>query len=445
MPQYRSTVQLAQSPETIFAWLERPGALTRMTPPWERARVVAQTGTIHDGDRVSIKLARPPVTLTMVHEQFEAGRRFVDRMESGPFRAWQHAHEVSATGVLSDVIDYELPFAFAAKRIVEGRLRRMFAYRDVVVQNDLAAHARFPTPLRVAVTGASGTIGRQWCAFLTTGGHRVVRLVRREARGPDEVAWDPERETIDAAGLEGLDAVVHLAGENVGGRWTAARKHKILDSRTRSTALLSRALAGLRARPQVLLSASGTGYYGAAASTPCDETAPPGDDFLAEVARAWEAATQPAEAAGIRVVHARIGAVLTPEGGALEKMLPAYELGVGGRIGAGHQPFAWIGIDDLLYAMHRMLCDASLAGAVNVVSPARVDNATFARTLAHVLQRPGVMRIPGVVIKALFGELGEVVLLGGQAAVPARLERAGFQYALPALEATLRHVLGRAN
>ncbi len=451
MFRYRSRVEVDNPAGHVFAWLERPGALTRMTPPWERARVIAQQGTVHDGDRVSIKLARPPVTLTMVHEQYERGRRFVDRMESGPFRSWQHAHEVIARGAgatLTDQIDYALPLAplsNIARPIVEGRLRRMFAYRDVVLANDLAAHARFPGALRVAVTGASGTIGRQLCAFLSTGGHEVMRLVRREARGADEISWDPDGGTIDRAKLEGLDAVVHLAGENVGGRWTAERKLKIIGSRVRSTALLAGALAGLREPPRVLVSASGTGYYGAAASAPCDESAPRGDDFLAEVAVAWEAAGRAAEDAGIRVAYARIGAVLTPDGGALEKMVPAYLAFGGGPIGSGHQPFAWIGIDDALYALHHMMCDASLAGPVNVVSPELIDNAELARTIGKVVHRPAVVRLPAPVIEMLFGELGKVVLLGGQRAVPARLERAGFRFAQPALEATLRHVLGRAN
>jgi uncharacterized protein (TIGR01777 family) len=452
MTAYHSNLELARSAADVFGWLERPGALVRLTPPWERTTIVEQTGTVHNGDRVVVKLRRPPVKLAMVHEGFEPGRRFVDRQERGPFRSWRHQHEVVAISTdrceLRDQIDFELPLHAVSRlvmaRSIRKRLDRMFSYRRVVLANDLQWLAT--TPLRIAVTGASGLIGRQLCALLTTCGHTVLRMVRRPATGPSELAWDPQRGTIDAAALEGIDAVVHLAGENVGeGKWTPARKEQIVASRVKTTELLATTLANLRHKPAVLVSASAVGYYGAAAVEPCDESASHGDDFLAHVVQVWEAAARSVEAAGIRVVFPRIGVVLTPAGGALQKLVVPFSLGVGGPIGPGTQGFPWVAMDDVLYAIQRMIVDDRLTGPINVVGPEVVDNRTFARTLARVVRRPCVFRVPSWLVPIGFGELGEVVLLGGQRVVPARLRELGYSFAHPTLESLLRHELGRAG
>jgi uncharacterized protein len=450
VPEYASQIELAHSASFVFAWLERPGALTRMTPPWEGAKIISQSGTVHDGDRVTLKLRFPPATLAMVHEGYVSGVRFTDRMEKGPFKRWAHTHEVEPLGtercLLHDRIDYDVFARPIGKRIVEGRLARMFTYRNVVLANDLAEHARYASlpRLRIAISGASGTIGHPLCAFLTTGGHTVLRLVRREAKSDDEVSWDPEAGTIDDARLASCDAIVHLAGENVGGgRWNDARKKRILDSRVQGTDLLARAVARLGIK--TLISASGVGYYGADVEMPVDETGAHGHDFLAEVVQAWEGAAEPARQAGARVVHPRIGVVLTPEGGALAELSTPFSLGVGGSIGGGKQGFSWVSSDDVLYAIHHMLFDETLVGPVNVCAPEAVSQKVFAKTLGHVLGRPSVLPLPGFAVKTMFGELGKVVLLGGQFVVPARLVQSGFAFSQPALEAHLRHVLGRTN
>jgi uncharacterized protein (TIGR01777 family) len=320
-------------------------------------------------------------------------------------------------------------------------------YRRVTLANDLARHRTFAARprLRVAVSGASGLIGTALGAFLSTGGHEVLKLVRRAPAAANEIAWDPANDRVDAERLEGLDALVHLAGENIGaGRWTERRKRALADSRVLSTALLARTLASLGHKPRVWLSASGVAYYGAAPSGPCPESAPSGDDFLSELARAWEAATRPAEEAGIRVVIPRLAAALTPAGGALAKLLTPFRLGVGGPVGRGTQPFSWIALDDVLYAMYHLLYDDALRGPVNLASPGRVDNRGLARTLGRVLGRPSFWPVPGWLVSALFGEMGRVLLLGGQEVVPAALQRAGFTFSHPGLEPALRHLLGRS-
>jgi uncharacterized protein (TIGR01777 family) len=268
--------------------------------------------------------------------------------------------------------------------------------------------------------------------------------VRRAPRA-GEIAWDPARGQIDAGAFDGLDAVVHLSGEAVaGGRWTDARKREILRSRTAGTDLLARTLAGLRRPPKVLLSASAVGIYGASAANAdaVDEDGLLGDDFLADVCRRWEAAAEPARAAGLRVITLRIGIVLTPAGGALAQMLPAFRAGLGGPLGAGTQPVSWISVDDTIAAIHHALHTETLAGPLNVVAPRAVDNAELAATLGRVLRRPVVLRVPAAAIDLLFGEMGRLTALGGARVRPRHLAASGFVFDYPELEPALRHTLG---
>ena len=297
---------------------------------------------------------------------------------------------------------------------------------------------------RIAVTGASGLVGRRLCAFLSSVGCRVEPLVRRAPRvGSPEIRWDPAHGRIDAARLEGVAAVVHLAGENIaGGRWTAARKQAILQSRVEGTSVLSQALAGLENRPGVLVSASGIGYYGNRGDQSVDEHSPPGSGFLAEVCQQWEAATEAAAKAGIRVVHLRTGMVLAVEGGALAYMLTPYRLGLGGRIGPGTQMVSWIALDDLVGCIHHLIAHQEVQGPVNAVAPQSVSNADLVRTLGRVLHRPTLFPKPAWLIRAVVGEMGEALLLHGARVLPAKLQASGFNFLYPDLESALRHELG---
>jgi uncharacterized protein (TIGR01777 family) len=299
--------------------------------------------------------------------------------------------------------------------------------------------------LRVAITGATGLIGRALVPTLTSGGHEVTRLVRRrDALAPGDVYWNPERGEIDAAALDRVDAVINLAGETVSERWTPAHKRAIRESRVQGTSLLARALADLPNPPKLLVSASAVGYYGDGGDRVLDETSPPtGNDFLSSVARDWEAAAAPAERRGIRVVHPRMGVILAAHGGALERMLPPFKLGMGGKLGSGAQWMSWIALDDLIGALHFLLFTPSLSGPVNVTSPNPVTNAVFAKTLGHVLGRPAIAAVPSLVLKLTFGEMAETMLLAGQRVVPRKLEAAGFEFRYPRLEEALRWELGK--
>jgi hypothetical protein len=324
-------------------------------------------------------------------------------------------------------------------------LERTFRYRHDVTTADLQSHHRHATGPRrtVALSGATGLIGTQAGAFLRSGGHAVRPLVRRVA-GAGEIGWDPSSGRVDQAAMEGVDAVVHLAGENIAsGRWTAERKRRIRESRVRGSRAIAEAAAGLRRRPEVLISASAIGIYGDRGDELLDEDSPLRNGFLAEVGREWEAAMAPAVDAGIRVVHLRFGIVLSPAGGALARMLVPFLLGAGGPIGSGRQWMSWVSIDDAVDVIHEALLDARLAGPVNVTAPEPIQNRDFAAILGRVLGRPSIVPAPAFALRALFGELADETLLAGQRVLPSRLQRLGFRFRHPTVESAFRHVLGR--
>ena len=447
---------IAAPAAAVFRWHARPGALERLTPPWTRVHVLERHGGIEDGARVVFDIPLGPTRVRWVaeHRDYIDGRQFRDVQIEGPFAKWEHTHRVEPDGptacVLEDHIEYALPMGAAGALVggpfVRRMLERMFAYRHRTTADDLATHAAYPgAPLDVAVSGASGLVGAALVPFLTTGGHRVRRLVRaRPQPDSDTIVWDPQAGTIDTAALAGVSAVVHLAGESVaGGRWTDARKARIRDSRTRGTRLLCETLASLSPRPATLVSASAIGYYGDRGAEQLDEQSTSGRGFLAEVCRQWEEATAPAVAAGIRVVHLRIGVVLSPAGGALATMLPPFQVGAGGRLGAGTQYMSWISIDDLLGTILHTLRTEGLRGPVNAVAPRPMSNAEFTRGLGRVLARPTFLPVPAAVLRLALGEMAGEMLLGGACVRPARLLESGYRFRHPDLESALRHVLGK--
>jgi len=296
------------------------------------------------------------------------------------------------------------------------------------------------TPLRVAITGSTGLIGTALARSLRADGHRVLPVVRSRPK-EGEIGWDPREGRIDEAGLHGVDAVVHLAGETVGERWTEARKARIRESRVRGTSLLARTLASLPRPPGVLVSASAIGYYGDRGDEPLEEDAGPGSDFLAQVAQEWEAATEPAARAGIRVAIPRLGLVLSPAGGALARMLPVFQLGAGGRLGSGRQWWSWVSLPDVVRGIRFLLEAEATSGPYNLAAPEPVTNAEFTRTLGRVLSRPALFAVPEVALRLAFGEMADATLLASQRALPARLLGAGFAFRHPHLEAALRAVL----
>jgi uncharacterized protein (TIGR01777 family) len=300
--------------------------------------------------------------------------------------------------------------------------------------------------MKIVVSGSTGLVGSALTPALTSQGHTVVPLVRRRlASGERALAWDPERGTIDRAGLEreGADVVIHLAGENVFGRWSPAKKQRIRASRVNGTRLVCDALAGLTRPPATLLAASAIGYYGDRGDEEVTEQSAPGEDFLGHVARDWEAATTPATRAGIRVVNLRFGVVLTPAAGALAKMLPAFRLGLGGPVGSGNQYLSWITRDDAINAINHVLMTAAVVGPVNITAPTPVTNRDFAKALGKVLGRPAVVTVPAFALRMAFGAEGAEMLQSGQRVMPARLLASGLRFQFTAIEPALRALLTR--
>ena len=296
--------------------------------------------------------------------------------------------------------------------------------------------------MKIGVSGSTGLIGSALTRALNRRDDEVLPLVRRRVSpGERAVSWDPERGTIDRAGLEGADAVIHLAGENVVGRWSPAKKQRIYDSRVKGTRLLCDALAGLQRPPATLLAASAIGYYGDRGDEAVTEESAPGEDFLAHVSRDWEAATAPATRAGIRVVNMRIGVVLTTTGGALAKMLPAFRLGLGGPVGSGNQYLSWIVLDDISNAILHLLNHQNLVGPVNMTAPTPLTNRDFARTLGKVLGRPAVVTVPAFALRMAFGTEGAAMLQSGQRVLPPRLVASGFDFSFTDVEPALRYLL----
>jgi uncharacterized protein (TIGR01777 family) len=460
MPSSRAVVErssrLPFPAEAAFAWHERPGAFERLTPPWEQVRVLERTGGIEDGARTVLRVGGPiALRWVALHRDYEPGRQFADQQIEGPFARWTHLHRFEPDGpnacVLTDRIEYAPPLGHLGAAVdpvlIRPRLERMLAYRHELLPGDLKAHDRFADRqrLRIAVTGASGLIGSALVPFLTTGGHPVTRLVRRRA-GAGEAMWDFDKGRIDAAKLEGLDAVVHLAGENIAARWTDVRRRRIKVSRVIGTRFMAETLARLERPPSVLVTASAVGIYGNRGDevlTEASSTGVPPHDFLTEVGREWEAATEPARAAGIRVVRLRFGIALTPAGGALGRMLPPFRLGIGGPLGSGRQWVSWIGIDDLVGAIYHAIMTEELAGPVNATAPQPVTGRVLATTLGRVLGRPAALPVPARALRLAFGELADVALLSSSRVLPKRLQESAFEFRHPDLEGALRFLLGR--
>jgi hypothetical protein len=428
-------------PDEVFAWHERPGALLRLAPPWQPIRVAQESASLADGRAI----LRLPGGLRWVaqHSGDDPPRRFVDELVSLPLH-WRHTHlfEAAEGGATRVIDDVETP-------VPGSLLRQTFRYRHHQLAGDLAAHRsaaqRGGRPQAIAVTGSSGLVGSALCAYLSTGGHRVIRLVRRAPRDPSERSWDPERPSPRA--LDGIDAVVHLAGASIAGRFTEAHKRLVRESRVGPTSALARVMAAMPDGPRVMLCASAVGYYGSERGDELlTEDSARGSGFLAELVEDWEAAAQPAVDAGLRVVHVRTGIVQSARGASLKLLRPLFSLGLGGPLAPGTQWVSWIGLDDLLDVFGRALADDEMVGPLNAVAPSAVTNGEYASTLARVMRRPARLRVPSFGPGVLLGTEGaREMVQASQRVAPARLAATGHVFRHTSLETCLRHQLGHID
>ncbi|MFW6597785.1 TIGR01777 family oxidoreductase [Propionibacteriaceae bacterium Y2011] len=460
MPEFVRQTRLEHPRDEVFAWHTRPGALTRLTAPGPGS-ARREVPALVAGETADLVVAGVPGTGGAVGFAWRARtvevvapESFTDVMESGPMASWHHRHQfddVDGGTLITDTITYEPPTRLLPRETVESQLHRLWDFRARQLVDDLAFHATHREPRTIAVTGASGLVGRQLTALLGGGGHRVVRLVRGGTTGDDTIGWDPSRGELDPEALRGVDVVVHLGGEPIGRPFTAGHKRRVLSSRVDSTRLLAEALAELAAdgRDRAFVVASAAGWYGAAASTGQDapaltEDEPAADDFLGRVCRAWEAAADPAREAGVRTVHVRTGIVQSAGGGPLMLQWPLFLAGLGGALGRGDNWLSWITLDDLvrLYA-HVALTDG-LAGPVNAVAPNPVTGQDHSRAVARVLRRPSVVRVPPVALAAMLGPEGaQQLALASQRLSADRALSWGVRFSHPDLRRGLAHVLCR--
>ncbi len=454
------------SARTLYDWHANPGALERLTPPWQAVRIAERkVGVDHErignGAIARLMIGVGPVELPCIAEHFDHDppNQFCDRQLSGPFGSWSHCHRFAATGdhtsELDDDIAYTAPGGLLGRVAIGWKLAsdldRLFWFRHERTRVDLARQASGPDPLTVAIAGASGMIGTALAAFLATGGHRVIRLVRHPIEsnpidGIEQRRWDPAAHELAPGYLADVDVVVNLCGDNIAnGRWTPKRKAQIERSRLDSTSTIAHAIASLpiRDRPTAFISASGAHAYGDRGDEPLTESSERGEGFLAGLVKRWEAATGPAEAVGVRVVHARLGVVLGSTGGALRALLTPAKLGLAGPIGTGRQWWPWIGLDDAVGALHFAMHHDGVRGPVNVCAPSPATANDVASAIAAAVRRPAILGLPAIAARAIVGaEKANEVLLSSTRAEPAVLEQQGFNWMQPTLASAIGWELG---
>ncbi|MDQ8186917.1 TIGR01777 family oxidoreductase [Pelagicoccus sp. SDUM812002] len=437
------------SAQELFDWHGSPGAFGRLAPPWQYMEVLREDPGLTEGKRIELKMGTPlgKREWHARHTQCELGKSFTDVQEKGPFKSWTHRHVFEPRGLgesdLVDSIEYEMPIGEIGDSIVSGQLKKSFAFRHWITRRDLELKRALPDfrTLKVAITGGSGFLGTQLKHLLGAQGHEVF-VVTRSKDSDSDIRWDPAEGEIELSRLEGLDAIVHLAGESLtSGRWSEERKKRLWSSRVDTTDFLVDAIGRLERPPSVLLSGSGIGIYGSDPEKIFTEEAARGEGFLAELCEAWEAAASRAETVDTRVCFLRTGVVIDPRGGALEKMLPAFKFGAGGPLGDGQQWFPWVALEDWIGAVNWLLLARGAKGPVNLVAPGVVRQKEFARILGKALSRPSFLPAPKFALRTLLGEMADAALLSSIHAKPNQLETLGYPFAFAKLDELFSKVL----
>ena len=468
MQDFSLSTKIQANQNELFQYHANPGALNRLIPPWENVRVQRRSDSLEVGSEVVLvnSLFGLPLEWRARHTKLDPPDSFEDIQVSGPFKTWVHEHRFENAGlsqsILCDHVSYEMkfgPLGWLGLPLVQSKLRAMFHYRHWTTQADLRVRAFLESlvgdrKLRIGVTGSTGLIGRRLVDLISVLGHTAVRILRpstadRQVDFPSSsisVVWQSGRGFSDNASMNGLDAVVHLAGKGIAStRWTEQSKREIRDSRIEGTRNLVDDLCRLDAPPKALVCASGVGIYGNRGSEMLDETASPGDDFLAMLALDWEREARRFERSGGRVSVGRLGVVLHPREGALAKLLLPFQLGLGGPIGDGIQYWSWIDADDAAAAFLYLAANPKSDGAYNFVAPEQRSNKEFTKTLGKVLRRPVVIPAPAFAMRLLLGEMADAMLLASARASCARLAADGFPFRAPNLEGCLSAILGRNN
>lgn len=445
---------------SVFSWHARDGAVNRLTPPWAPLELVARKGRgIDHGVEVTfrIKIFGIPMKWEARHIGYKENKMFRDCQIKGPFADWEHSHlfheKSTDLTVMEDQVRFRLPFGIFSlpfNGYAQRQLERVFFYRHQVLKYDMEKRVGQMQKQRILISGGSGTIGKALISFLETCGHEVIRLVRdprvhaQKDRPKDVLYWDPYKNILDMDTVGPVDAVINLNGVDISkGRWNLRQRAKILDSRVISTRALVEKMKRMPHPPSTFISASAIGFYGDGGNRILTEESQPRDCFISRVCRQWEDASFGAMEAGIRTVQLRIGVVLTPAGGALERMYLPFLMGFGTRLSHGAQYMGWIGIEDVLGGIFHILANKRIRGPVNLTAPEPVTNGEFTRTLARVLGRRAPFVLPRALVLALWGDMGKEMLLASTRVMPEKLIESGYRFVHPRLEMALGHVLGR--
>lgn len=439
----------------LFAWHAKDGAINRLTPPWAPLSLVSRKGRgIDKGVEITFKIQifGIPMTWQARHIDYKENKMFRDCQVKGPFADWEHSHlfhEKSADlTVMEDRIRFRLPFGLFSLPFygyAQKQLERIFFYRHQVLRYDMENRVGQRQPQRILISGGSGAIGKVLISFLKTCGHEVIRLVRNpNDRSEDARFWDPYKNILDMDAVGPVDTVINLNGEDISkGRWTQRQRANIIDSRVIPTRVLVEKMRQMSRPPSTFLSASAIGFYGDGGSNLLTEESGAKDCFISRVCRMWEDASLGARQAGVRTVQLRIGVVLTPAGGALERMYLPFLMGLGTQLAHGGQHMSWIGIEDVLGSILHILENKGISGPVNLTAPEPVTNGEFTRTLAQVLGRPAPFVMPEALMLALWGDMAKETLLASARVMPEKLIESGYRFVHPRLEMALGHVLGR--
>src|SRR5919112_538299 len=443
-----------------FDYHAREGALERLVPPWSILRVTSHEGNIRDGAISTLKVSLWPISFkwTAAHFGYLQDRQFQDKMVKGPFQGWIHTHSFIPDEIghciMEDKIAYSPPFGklgpILLNDTIQNNLNQLFHYRHRILINDINLWkiARRSKAQKILITGSHGLIGSSLIPLLTVAGeHKITRLSRpssnRNNTNSHSIVWDPSDDKVNVKELEGFDVVIHLAGENIFGRWTDSKKQRILKSRINSTRLLCDSLIKLANPPSTLICASATGFYGNRGNEVLTEESKPGFGFLSEVCRKWEESTQIAKDVGIRIVNSRFGADLTPKGGILQNLLALSRLGMGLRFGHENQYISWGSIEDVIGSIFYSIINSSIRGPVNVVSPHPVTNLEFSNTLARIIKSKITLPVSQKLATMMFGELADSTMGSSALVVPKKLSLAGYRFINQELEDALRLLLGR--
>lgn len=453
MEHFTYITRTRHSRQELYRYHARPGALQRLIPPWENTSVISSDNSLQPGSLVQLKMHAGKIgfTYTAEHTANIPDNMFVDIQKKGPLSHWEHSHyfyDEDDGSRLHDIIEYALPLhPLLPKGIVKKvntMLFRMFRHRERQLHHDLDRHALYSTsPMKILISGASGVIGSHLVPFLTTGGHEIYRLVRRTPiPNNNEIFWNPAHNYIDTESIPEIDCVIHLAGEYIGlGRWSKARKKRVMQSRIDGTTLLAKTAAHLSPKPRVFISSSATGFYGHKGNKIITEESGKGQSFLANICSEWENAANRATKAGIRTVILRMGVGLSSRGGALCKLADA-PAGIVKSFGSGNQFFSWISMDDLISAILHCMQKPSISGPVNIVSPNPVTNTCMNESAARLLRKPLLPSVPAPVLKILFGQMANELLLASCKAYPAKLLESGFSFSHPSFDDALKCQLG---